>query len=68
MLATAGMRMIPQEAQDSILSTLRASIPSMTNFVFSEQNVGVITGKEEGIYAWIAANYILGKLKVFIEA
>lgn len=63
MLATAGMRMIPQEAQDSILSELRASIPSMTNFVFSEQNVGVITGKEEGIYAWIAANYILGKLK-----
>jgi ectonucleoside triphosphate diphosphohydrolase 4 len=67
MLATAGMRMIPQEAQDSILSELRGSIPSMTNFVFSEKNVGVITGKEEGIYAWIAANYILGKLKVSIR-
>lgn len=68
MLATAGMRMIPQEAQDSILSELRGSIPSMTNFVFSEKNVGVITGKEEGIYAWIAANYILGKLKVSIHS
>ncbi|CAG5105520.1 Oidioi.mRNA.OKI2018_I69.chr1.g2197.t1.cds [Oikopleura dioica] len=63
MLATAGMRMIPQEAQDAILNKLRTSVPSMTSFVFAEQNVGVITGKEEGIYAWIAANYVLGKLK-----
>ena len=56
--------MIPQEAQDAILNKLRTSVPSMTSFVFAEQNVGVITGKEEGIYAWIAANYVLGKLKV----
>ena len=67
MLATAGMRMIPQESQDTILNKLRTSVPSMTSFVFAEQNVGVITGKEEGIYAWIAANYILGKLKVRCE-
>ena len=64
MLATAGMRMLPPKAQSDILSELRRRTPRITNFHFADNHVDVISGKEEGMYAWISANYVLGRLKV----
>jgi len=64
MLATAGMRMLPVESQNSILGELRRRIPRLTNFYFAENHAAVITGKEEGLFAWISANYVLGRLRV----
>ena len=64
-LATAGMRMIPQSDQAEILSAVRAEVPKMVDFIFSDSHADIITGKEEGIYAWISANFVLNKLKVF---
>ena len=64
MLATAGMRMIPEADQNAILSELRANVPKVTNFIFSDNHVDIISGKEEGVYAWISANYVLNRLKV----
>ena len=67
MLATAGMRMIPESDQNAILSELRANVPKVTNFIFSDNHVDIISGKEEGVYAWISANYVLNRLKVLLR-
>ncbi|WAR21171.1 ENTP7-like protein [Mya arenaria] len=58
-LATAGMRLLPEESQNAILQDLQRDIPKKYDFVVSENNFEVISGKQEGVYAWIAANYAL---------
>ena len=63
-LATAGMRMLTQTEQNSVLEKVREVTPRIVNFIFSDSHADIITGKEEGIYAWISANYILNRLKV----
>ncbi|KAK3095111.1 hypothetical protein FSP39_010449 [Pinctada imbricata] len=60
-LATAGMRMIPDTSQRAIFSNLITEIPRKFDFVVSEHNMEVISGKIEGVYAWIAVNYVLKK-------
>lgn len=60
-LATAGMRLLPDESQKAILQDLHRDIPKQFDFVVSENNFEVISGKLEGVYAWIAVNYVLGK-------
>ena len=67
MLATAGMRMLPLSDQNAILTHLRQAVPTLSNFVFSDSHAAIITGKEEGIYAWISANYVLNRLKVTLS-
>lgn len=58
-LATAGMRLLPKQKQDDIMKNLRSEIPKLTKFFFTNSQAEVITGKQEGIYLWIATNYIL---------
>ena len=65
-LATAGMRMISESDQADILTAVRSEVPKMVDFVFSDSHADIITGKEEGIYAWISANFVLNKLKVHL--
>ena len=65
-LATAGMRMISESDQEEILTAVRSQVPKMVDFVFSDSHADIITGKEEGIYAWISANFVLNKLKVHL--
>ncbi|XP_067139618.1 ectonucleoside triphosphate diphosphohydrolase 4-like [Centruroides vittatus] len=59
-LATAGMRLLSEDIQESILNDLRVDIPQNFTFHFPPSNVEVISGKQEGIYLWIAINYLLG--------
>ncbi|KAG1657352.1 Ectonucleoside triphosphate diphosphohydrolase 4 [Nymphon striatum] len=59
-LATAGMRLLPQESQDAILKNLRTQIREKYPFILVDNHVEVITGKDEGIYSWISLNYLLG--------
>ncbi|XP_023218165.1 ectonucleoside triphosphate diphosphohydrolase 4-like [Centruroides sculpturatus] len=59
-LATAGMRLLSEDIQESILNDLRVDIPQNFSFHFPPTNVEVISGKQEGIYLWIAINYLLG--------
>ncbi|GAB1603982.1 ectonucleoside triphosphate diphosphohydrolase 4-like isoform X3 [Argonauta hians] len=66
-LATAGMRVLPASIQASILQELQASIPKHFKFVVAKNNFEVITGKQEGVYGWIAVNYILNKFAHGIE-
>ncbi|ELU13735.1 hypothetical protein CAPTEDRAFT_169216 [Capitella teleta] len=60
-MATAGMRLISPRDQEAILNDLRSDIPLEFNFIFPETQAEVIPGKQEGVYAWIATNYALGK-------
>ncbi|OWF42723.1 ectonucleoside triphosphate diphosphohydrolase 7-like [Mizuhopecten yessoensis] len=60
-LATAGMRMISSTAQKAIFNDLKTDIAKEFPFVISDSNLEVISGKLEGVYAWIAVNYALRK-------
>lgn len=60
-LATAGMRLLEPEMQKLILDNLRTQIPRKYGFMFPAEHARVITGKEEGLYSWIALNYLSGK-------
>ena len=60
-LATAGMRLLPKRKQNAILDDLRRNVPLMSDFYVTDSQIEVITGKQEGIYLWIATNYILGR-------
>ncbi|XP_036000350.1 ectonucleoside triphosphate diphosphohydrolase 4-like isoform X2 [Fundulus heteroclitus] len=60
-LCTAGMRILPESHQEAILEDLRTDIPVHFNFLFSDSHVEVISGKQEGVYAWIGINYVLGR-------
>jgi Golgi nucleoside diphosphatase len=57
--ATAGLRSIPQEDANKILDecrdVLRASV-----FAFRDEWARVISGQQEGVFSWVAANYLEG--------
>lgn len=59
-LATAGMRLLSQDKQNSLLRDIAASLDSL-DYPFHE--VRTITGNEEGIFGWLSLNYLMGKLR-----
>jgi Golgi apyrase len=67
LLATAGMRLLSPTARDAILdsacSTLRSHYPftveSASSFGPCGESVRVITGEEEGMWGWVAVNYLM---------
>lgn len=59
--ATAGMRMLPVETQNKIYSHLRQWFNNQSGWQL--QSMRTITGKEEGIFAWLAVNYERGNLQ-----
>ncbi|XP_059655847.1 probable apyrase 6 [Cornus florida] len=61
LMATAGMRMLDLGVQERILGSCRRVLRS-SGFKFRDDWASVITGSDEGIYAWIVANYALGTL------
>lgn len=60
-LCTAGMRLLPESQQTDILEDLIADIPLEFDFLFSRSHAEVISGKQEGVYAWIGINFVLGR-------
>lgn len=61
-LATAGMRLVEKTQQEKILSNLRNGIRQNFSFYFPEEHLEIISGKQEGIYQWLAINFVLGRL------
>jgi len=62
-LATAGMRLLEKEQQEAVLANLRKGINENFSFYFPSGHLEIISGKQEGIYQWLAINYVLGKFK-----
>ncbi|KAI0833069.1 guanosine-diphosphatase [Hypoxylon sp. FL0890] len=63
--ATAGLRMIGPEASERILEAVRTHLEKDYPFpvVSKEENgVAIMDGSDEGVYAWITTNYLLGKI------
>ncbi|KAL1407588.1 Golgi apyrase [Vanrija albida] len=66
-LATAGMRLLNPEAQNAILQvtcdTLRKSYPFKLHEASAAgpcgDSVRIISGEEEGIWGWVAVNYLM---------
>ncbi|KAI8607126.1 nucleoside phosphatase GDA1/CD39, partial [Chytriomyces sp. MP71] len=63
LLATAGMRLVPQEAQDRILQYSCETVRKYYRFDLSggcARQFRIISGEAEGIFGWVAVNYLHG--------
>ena len=63
--ATAGLRKLGEQKSAAILAAVRTRLETQYPFpVVSAANGGVevMDGKDEGVYAWITTNYLLGKI------
>lgn len=62
LLATAGMRILPQLKQKAVLEQVCNYARKTTDFQLPDcdLHIKVIPGETEGLYGWIAANYLLG--------
>lgn len=68
LLATAGMRLLPLESQKALQKEACYFLRHHSHFRLDEPNetgpcgdsVRVISGEEEGVFGWIAVNYLMG--------
>lgn len=62
LLATAGMRLLPSYQREQVLKNVCSYIQQNYHFLLPDcdLHVEVIPGETEGLYGWIAANYLLG--------
>ncbi|KAI8337245.1 nucleoside phosphatase GDA1/CD39 [Chlamydoabsidia padenii] len=62
--ATAGLRLLGKDLSDKILAQVRSLLTTKYPFpIAGEGGVQIMDGSDEGVYAWITVNYLLGKLK-----
>jgi guanosine-diphosphatase len=62
--ATAGLRLLPGSESTDILHAVEERIHGSYPFKMLEKDgVTIMDGKDEGVYAWITANYLLGTIK-----
>ena len=62
-LATAGMRLLAETDRTAIITNLRTQLPKKYKFQIVDSHIDVIDGQMEGVYSWIAVNYILGRFE-----
>jgi guanosine-diphosphatase len=63
--ATAGLRLLGTEKSGLILEAVRNHIETEYPFALVSAEKGgveIMDGKDEGVYAWITTNYLLGKI------
>lgn len=59
--ATAGLRLLPGDKADKILGEVTAYLKQQP-FLVKDDAVSILGGQDEGAYAWLTLNYLLGKL------
>ena len=66
LLATAGVRLLLELQRKELLAQICSYTRSSTKFLLPDCkiNIQVIPGETEGLYGWIAANYLLGGFDV----
>jgi Golgi nucleoside diphosphatase len=62
LLATAGMRLLPDNQRKNVLDSICKHVQTNTRFQAPDcdLHIQVIPGATEGLYGWVAANYLLG--------
>ena len=63
LLATAGMRLLPEDQAEAILDEVRKLFNDKEKcpFLFEDNNdARIITGQVEGIYSWVTVNFLAG--------
>lgn len=62
LLATAGMRLLPKNQSNELLKQICSYTRSHTKFMLPncDAHIQIIPGEVEGLYGWVAANYLLG--------
>lgn len=61
--ATAGLRLLGVERSGAILEAVEGRVRERYPFVVSERGgVGIMDGRDEGVYAWITVNYLMGTM------
>lgn len=63
--ATAGLRKLDGDLGEKILEAVRTRLETVYPFPVvskEEHGVEIMDGKDEGVYAWITTNYLLGKI------
>lgn len=60
--ATAGLRLLGQSKSDSILKAVRHHLETHYPFpiIGGEEGVAIMDGRDEGVFAWITVNFLLG--------
>ncbi|KAI3926856.1 hypothetical protein MKX01_032771 [Papaver californicum] len=61
LMASEGLRGVGLDASKAILDSCRRVLRS-SGFLFENKWASLLTGQDEGVYAWVAANYALGTL------
>ncbi|KAI7904833.1 nucleoside phosphatase family-domain-containing protein [Cokeromyces recurvatus] len=73
LMATAGMRLLPEEQQRALLDSTCNYIREKTGFFMSDcdSHIKIISGELEGVYGWVAVNYLMGgfdnSIKAYVE-
>lgn len=67
LLATAGLRSLPNEDADWILENAEAVVKEHP-FVYRASSIRMLSGEEEAYYSWVALNYKLGSLENPLKA
>ena len=62
LLGTAGMRLLPDAQRNELLGQICKYAQTQTKFQIPDcdLHIQVIPGETEGLYGWVAANYLLG--------
>ncbi|KAG2200057.1 hypothetical protein INT47_007702 [Mucor saturninus] len=70
LMATAGMRLLPDTEQKALLNSTCNYMREHTAFFVSDcdSHVSIITGELEGVYGWVAVNYLMGGFDSSIKA
>mgnify|MGYP001800829828 CR=1 FL=1 len=59
--ATAGLRLLPAEKADGLLTAVREYLEA-SPFAMDDGSVSIMDGVDEGAFGWVTVNYLLGKL------
>ncbi|KAL0096673.1 nucleoside phosphatase family-domain-containing protein [Phycomyces blakesleeanus] len=61
-MATAGMRLLPESEQEAVLGATCGFIRESNTFFMSDcdSHIQIIPGELEGVYGWMAVNYLMG--------
>lgn len=62
LMATAGMRLLPKLQQTALIREICSYLRQNTQFSLPDcgLHIQVIAGETEGLYGWLASNYLLG--------